>query len=118
MPITSSVLKDTIASGAALGSGFKVYGGRLVGIQMPSSWTTANLTFQVATDGSGGTYQNAEDDAGNELTVTAAASLYLELDPKLFKGVTHVKVRSGTSATAVNQGADRILDFVLEHDIR
>jgi hypothetical protein len=116
MSLTRSTLKATIASGAALSDGHKMYGGDLVGIQMPSAWTTANLTLQASVDGS--TYQNVEDDGGTEVTITAQASVFIGLDPKLLEGATHLKIRSGTSGTAVNQAAERVIDFVLAHDIR
>jgi hypothetical protein len=109
----------TIASGASLSGaahiGFALSGGgsrgTLVGIQMPSAWTAASLTFQASNDGT--TFTNLYDAAGNEVSVTTDASRWIALDPADFAGITHLKVRSGTSGTAVNQGADRVLTLIV-----
>lgn len=85
--------------------------GTLVGIQMPAAWTTANLTFQASYDG-GTTYQDLYDDAGNEVTVTAAASRNIYLSPEEWAGIQLLKVRSGTSGTPVNQAAARTITLV------
>lgn len=80
----------------------------LVGIQMPAAWTAANLTFSASMDG-GVTFNDLYDDSGTERTVTAAAGRSITLDPMRFLGCTHLKIRSGTSAAAVNQGAARTI---------
>lgn len=103
----------TIANGASL-SGAAFVGGRLSAIIMPAAWTAANLTFQGSEDDS--TYNDLYDDAGTEYVVTAGASRYIVLDPLAFVGVDFVKIRSGTSATPVNQGAARVVRFVLRQD--
>lgn len=85
------------------------------GIYMPSSWTTADLTFQVAdtnADGDAGTYVDFYTDDGSEYTVQAAASRYISIDPNRFAGVAWLKVRSGTTGTPVNQDADRTVKLV------
>lgn len=83
---------------------------RVLAIIMPAAWTAANLTFQGSLDDV--TYTNVYDDAGNEVTVTAAAARYIVLDNDLSKNLTgfrFMKVRSGTSGSAVNQGAARTI---------
>ncbi len=102
----------TIANGAALGASF-IGDGRLVAIQMPAAWTAANLTFQGSMDGV--TYADMYDATGTEVTVVAAASTYILLaDLK----AAWIKVRSGTTGTPVNQGADRvILLYVLKEPV-
>lgn len=82
-----------------------------VGILMPAAWDAANLTFQGSID-DGANFSNIYDSSGNELTVTAAASRYILLDPTNFVGLTQIKVRSGTSGAAVNQTAARSLTIV------
>jgi hypothetical protein len=82
----------------------------LVGIQSPSAWTAAGLSFSVSADGS--TYADLYDDAGNEVTATAAASRGIALDYSTFLGWRCLKVRSGTNGTPVNQGGDRALTLV------
>lgn len=109
-----------IESGSAVSAAVDMDGKLLVGIEMPSSWTTADLTFQAAridrsANGDFGTYLNVYEvdtanTAGVEVTVDAAASRYLGIDnPAPFAGIQSLKVRSGTSGTPVNQGADRTL---------
>jgi len=88
----------------------------LCGVIMPASWTTADLTFLGSADDFGdpeGTWSPIYDQYGNEFTVTAAASQVIQIDPAGFAGVRHVKVRSGTSGTPVNQAAERTLTLVL-----
>ena len=114
----------TIANGASLspsvvlraGTDDKGYdlptGCRLFGIVMPAAWTAANLTFQVSHDGVT-TWNNLYDANGNEVTITASTSRYIALDPVVFAGVQFLKVRSGTSGTAVNQGQEVILQLIL-----
>ncbi|MFX8992063.1 hypothetical protein ABTN16_19290, partial [Acinetobacter baumannii] len=50
--------------------------------------------------------------AGTETTLTVAAGQYIALDPVLWRGVNLIKVRSGTSASPVNQSAAATLTLV------
>lgn len=78
---------------------------------MPSSWTAADLTFQVSTD-NGTTYQNVYEEDGSEYVVTADASRFIAITG--LPRVDAIKVRSGTSGTAVAQGAARTLTLFVE----
>lgn len=101
----------TILSGASLSGAIDLGPNRAFAIVMPASWTTANLTFQGSADGI--TYNNLYDDTGTEVSVTAAASQYIVVSsPAKLLGVRWIKVRSGTSGTPVNQGADRVVKIV------
>lgn len=100
----------TIDAGSALSAAVDLDGVALVGIQMPASWTAANLTFQVSADGV--TYADLYNQSGSEVVVTAAANRYIALDPTLFQGIRRLKIRSGTSGTPVNQAASRTLLLV------
>lgn len=100
----------TIANGASLSSAIDLQGTSVVAIQMPSAWTAANLTFQGSNDDS--TFDNLYDSSGTEVQVTAAASRYIAITPTNFQGVRYLKIRSGTSGSAVNQAADRVLVLV------
>lgn len=113
--MTKSVLESTtasIASGTSISGAINLGGLRLFAIVMPSSWTTANLTFQASYDG-GTTWVNMYDASGTELNITASASRMIYLDPYIFSSVPMIKVRSGTSASPVNQAADRTITLVL-----
>ncbi len=104
-----------IANGASLSGEVDLEGQAVQAIQMPAAWTAANLTF-VASDVTGGTFNPVHDDAGAEVTVTAAAARCIGLDAvaRELDGLRFVKVRSGTTGVPVIQGADRTLTLVLK----
>ncbi len=106
----TAIAQATIANGESLSAAIDVSGKTLLRINMPATWTTANLTFQFSADNS--TYRNLYKDDGTEYTVTAAASRAIVLDASAFLGVSYIKVRSGTSGAAVNQGGARTIDLV------
>ena len=87
------------------------------GIIMPPAWTAANITFQANNqEVDNGNYQNVVDSAGVEFTITAAAARYitfLAADHERAVALRFVKVRSGTSGTPVQQGADRYIILVV-----
>lgn len=107
--MTASV---TIASGNSLSGAISLSTALLSAVVMPAAWTSANLTFQASIDG-GVTFNNVFDDAGNELTMTAAANRYIILANISqwigFGPNTQIKIRSGTSGSPVTQGADRVI---------
>jgi hypothetical protein len=99
----------SIANGASLSSAIDLGNTRLSYIVMPSAWTAANLTFQVSEDGV--TYADLYNDSGTEYTVTAAASRTLRVTLPDWLAIRYLKVRSGTSASPVTQGAARTLQL-------
>ena len=103
---TSVLIANTTSLSAEVDLGIKV----LVGIVMPAAWTAAALTFQASFDG-GTTWLNMQT-ASAELSYTAAAGQYIAVDPTLWRGANAIKVRSGTAASPVAQGADRILTLI------
>ena len=100
----------TIANGASLSDAVDLGDARAARIVMPASWTTANLTFQTSPDGS--TWNNLYDSYDTEYTVKAAASRSILLPLVDFLSIRYLKVRSGTSGSAVNQGGARSLQIV------
>jgi hypothetical protein len=105
-----SQITASIPSGATgLSGGVNLNGLGLVRLDMPDTWATASLTFQVSRDG--GTYADYYDDTGAEVTVAAAASRSIAVDVTKFVGVQWLKIRSGTGGAPVNQNAQR--DIVL-----
>lgn len=100
----------SIANGESLSGALSLTPGtrQLVALQMPAAWTAASLTFAVSADGT--TYVPLYWD-GAEYTILAAGgattSTGVSLEPAAFAGWAYVKVRSGTSGSAVNQGAAR-----------
>ena len=105
-----STVAAQIASGQSLTGAIDLADGILARIVMPASWTAANLTFQTSNDGA--SFNDLHDENGNEVTVTAAASRAIRLSPADWVGVRHLKLRSGTSAGAINQAALRSLVLV------
>jgi hypothetical protein len=100
-----------IANGQSLSAAIDLKEGELMALSMPASWTAANLTLQSSKDG-GETWQNVHDKSGTEVTITAAADRYIVFDAslvELLRGVRNLKIRSGTSGAAVNQGAERTI---------
>lgn len=105
--------QTTIASGSALGDALLNLGNQhLVGISMPAAWTAAALTFQHSLDGSA--WQNCYDQYGAEISLTVAADTFVVVPPLLIVAPAWLRVRSGTSASPVNQAADRTLTLRLQ----
>lgn len=104
-------IPETIAAGASVSGDIAVGGKTIVGIYTPAVWTAADLTFQVSRDGTN--WSSVRDAEGTELTLTGwTAGDYILIPPGVFNGVDHIRLRSGTSGTPVNQGADRAFYIV------
>lgn len=106
-----------IANGAALSGAIDLGDrDRITAIQIPAAWTAAAITFAADVDGTG-TFQPVYDEAGTELTIASAnvvASRYVLLGATTFLCLTGlIKIRSGTSAAPVNQGAARTLGIAI-----
>ncbi len=102
----------SIASGASLSGVVDLGTYRLFGIVMdPIAWTAAAMTFQVSIDGTN--FFNLFDDTGVEINWTVLAQQFVTVSqPAKWQGIRYIKVRSGTSATPVNQGAARTLTLI------
>lgn len=104
---TPSYKTATIANGASLSGAVDLGQSRAVRLVMPAAWTAASLTFQTSYDGT--TYNNYYNADGTEYTVQASSSRSILLPLADFVGIRFLKVRSGTSSAAVNQGAERVI---------
>ena len=102
----------TIANAASLSGGVDLSAERLHRIVMPGTWTAAALTFQASRDGTN--YNDLYTEFGEYQIASGVAGISREIvvDPSVFSGVRYLKVRSGTSAAAVNQGGSRDLILV------
>lgn len=105
-----TTLTGTISSGSSLSGAIDMTDKTIWSILMPAAWTAADITFQASYDGTnyynlyeGGTEYQLATDANRVLTITK---------PQLFILVTHIKIRSGTTGTPVNQGADRAISVL------
>ncbi len=104
----------TIASGTALSAEVDIGSKSLVGIFVPAAWTTAGISFQVSVDG-GVTWGELNDQTPAAIVVgsiTGGTAVYIGIDPTRLRGPVALKVRSGTSATPVNQGSTVNLTLV------
>jgi len=104
-----------IEAGSSVSNVIDGKGYRLTKIFMPPEWTTANLTFQEAPSPDR-TFQNLYDDATSpaevSIPVSAGKNTVISTNKDKFTGMTYFKIRSGTSAAAVNQAADRIIGLL------
>ena len=87
-----------------------------VGLWTPASWTSAAISFLVSRDG-GANFVDAFDDLGVEISIPAAsiptaAARRFAINPRLFLGVTNLRIRSGLTGAGVNQGAERTLVLI------
>lgn len=113
VPSFRTLADVTIANNESLSDGVKLYGNTLIGIIMPASWTAAVLSFQGSVDG-GTTYYDLYDSTGTEKTVaTVGTSRIIMLPPQDWFAIDAIKVRSGTTGSAVNQGGARTIQLIL-----
>jgi hypothetical protein len=121
MPDIIRTITQRIPSGTALGTVYVQPDGTattgaassasatFLGVDLPAAWTAAVLTLQASRDGV--TWLDVYDRFGAEVTLQAAASRRVVVEPSVVLGVEYLRVRSGTAGAPVNQGADR--DVVL-----
>jgi hypothetical protein len=108
-------LTATIGSGASISGEIDLGDKVFAGLIMPAEWTAAVITFLVAKE-SGGTFYSLYNDAGTEISLTVAAGTAVGIaDVALALAPwRYVKLRSGTAASPVAQGADRVINLVLK----
>jgi hypothetical protein len=115
MPLESyPLLSVAITAGTSLSETVTLGRANLFAIQTPSAWTAAGITFSVSVDGVN--FLDLYDQAGNEFTIPASASKHFGgLDVLAMGSFNYVKLRSGTSASPVNQAAARTLNLILRN---
>ena len=110
LPIARHVA--TIANGASVSSSVPCSRLRPVAIIMPAAWDAAVLTAQTSSDG-GVTWSDVFTRFSEWTCDQAAANRRLLLDPIEVITWELFRLRSGTSAAAVNQTALRSLTILL-----
>jgi hypothetical protein len=104
MPL--SVLNGpVIAAGESLSAGLDCTGGRLVRITMSFVWASANISFQISTDGNG--YNDLFTVDGKEIVIPVipgTAVVLAHLGDSL-NAIQFLKIRSGTRSWPVIQPA-------------
>jgi hypothetical protein len=108
----------TIANGASQSDAVDLSSNTVAGLLMPAAWTTAALTFLVC-DTEGGTYQPLYNDSGTEVAVASAGvvadrAIALAAIKDAIAPWRWLKLRSGTAASPVNQGAARTIKIILK----
>ena len=104
-------MQKTIPNGEALTSAINLDRNTMLGIGIPDPWTAAVLTFQASMDNS--TFYDMRNAEGTEFEVPVTAGDWIAFHPDDFRSPLYVKIRSGTSAAPVNQGADRELAIAI-----
>ena len=102
----------TIASGATTSDGIDLqlveHLGCIIGIQMPSAFTGASITFQVSGDDS--TYQALYDSANNQVSITVSASRTYGFTDSVRATLAHWRYIKVVSASS--EGAQRLVKFI------
>lgn len=111
MPVRTNTLAFTIANGESLSNAMQLNGLMAEAIVMPAAWTAAVLTFAAAEE-EAGTYLPLVDAAGVQIQLVVAASQRIVLPLGLVRGHNWLKLRSGTSGAAQNQGGARTLTLL------
>lgn len=106
-----NIATATIANGASLSAAVDMRGFDFLAILMPAAWTAAALSFQGSADGTN--FGSIFSDTGVEYTFAVDAGYMVVLtSTSRFNGMHQIKIRSGTNATPVNQGAERVLTLI------
>ena len=106
----------TIASGASLSAVASLAGKTVVGIEMPASWDAAALTFRTAASAAANMGDLYDEDGEVTIasgSVVAGGTIGFQKIAR-FEHAEHIAVRSGTSAAAVNQSAERVITLIVE----
>ena len=111
---TENVLTVTMATNLSIVIDKSKYKNML--IVMPTTWTTADITFAVSSAKTGPFAKLTYAIDGNEVTAKAVASVVIALDGKAkeaLEACSFVKIRSGTAATPVTQDSARTFTIIL-----
>jgi hypothetical protein len=94
----------TIRAGESLSDGVDCSAGTIVRITVPQEYTSANLTFQVSSDG--GFYNDLYTADGEEITITAKPDTGIVVHEVWTRSINFIKLRSGTREHPVKQKGD------------
>ncbi|MEI8342649.1 MAG: hypothetical protein WCH43_14090 [Verrucomicrobiota bacterium] len=112
LPIGQEVITATIASGQSLSDPIALGAKTLVAVAMPTTWTTAPLSFMASVDGTN--WLEVYTNVGANLSLVAAAGRLITTDISPWLGLNLIKVRSGSVDNPISQGADRVLGLVIK----
>jgi hypothetical protein len=102
-----------IQNGGSVSGSIDLAATALIGFIAPSEWTAAAMQIEVSTDNS--TWATVVQDqygsaTGNYSAITAAAAYAVDAVGLL--PYRYVRLRSGSAASPVNQGADRAFTLI------
>lgn len=103
MPLTI-IDGPIIAAGESLSDGADCSSGSIVRITVPQEFTSANLTFQVSSDGN--LYNDLFNARGDEITVVAEPNTGIVVSEMWTRSVAFIKFRSGSRDHPVEQKVD------------
>lgn len=92
----SNYIDVTIASGQTTSSVIDMEGKKLVGIEVPATFTGTTVSFTQCRSATG-TFLPVYDDDGNVYTVVATDGAYVRVDPIVFCGPAYVKIVSASA---------------------
>ncbi len=107
------IVNATIPSGASVSNALDCNNRAITGFIAPAGWTTAALTIEASVNGTEWVtelFDSTSNPAGSFAAITASAGYAVDLASLV--PWQYVRLRSGTSASPVNQGADRVFKVV------
>jgi hypothetical protein len=115
-PAPQTAHTATIANGESVSAAITITNESPLAILMPAAWTTAAVTLEASWDG-GTTWRGVIYDATgsqcNSIASPAVSAVYaLSLDGLLSLSGAQVRLRSGTTASPVNQGGARTIVLI------
>ena len=88
----------------------------MMGVALPSGWTSANLTIEVSFNNSdwiGLVYNSASPSSQINVVDTPVPSAFHSVDATGTISFRYVRVRSGTTAAPVNQVSERAVSLMM-----
>jgi hypothetical protein len=108
------LIGPTIAAGESLSDGLDCTGGNIVRLTMSEKWTSANLTFQISTDGT--LYNDLFRPDGEEvmMNMEPGAAVVVGQIGEYLKAIAFLKIRSGSRDHPVVQKERREFAVTIE----
>jgi hypothetical protein len=111
MPLTW-INGPIIQAGESLSDPIDLTGGTLLRITMPKTWTSAEVTFQISTDGDD--YNDLHGYDGEEVSIPVHAGTAILLPADLMRGIGFIRFRSGSSSNPTPQPEQRNFALTVE----
>lgn len=99
-----------IPSGGNLSGTIQLGGLHLCGLILPAAWDAAPVTLQASANGND--FHDVHTADGTELSITVGANRWVVIDLANTVGFANLRLRSGASASPVNQTAERLITVI------